>query len=479
MRSKLAMAALLAGTTALVALGTQGCGSDDSSAFPDGGLLLDDAGNPIPPDGSCEPFCNTTDGGTGGDAVKPCTNLCLQQTSCGGGAKTTISGIVYDPAGKIPLYNVVVYVPNAPVSPITSGATCDTCGAMLSGSPLVATQTNYKGEFTLENMPVGANIPVVIQIGKWRRQIVIPAVAACVNTPISDVNLTRLPRNTAEGDIPLIALTTGGADPLECLPKKMGIDVAEFTKAGGTGRIQLYQGVGGATMAGGITGVQPFWTNLAELKKYDMVLLGCEGGEHNENKGGNPTSTAIHDYTEAGGRVFGTHYHYTWVEHGPADFKSTATFNHTGNPPNPSDGYIDTSFAKGQAFADWMTNAPSALKSNPPPIFSIADGRHDVDTVNNAVSTRWVFNTAQNLTYYYSFNAPVNAKPEAQCGKFVFSDLHVGAASGQSAGGTFPGNCSNMTLTPQERALEFLLFDLSSCIQNDKDPPPPPPVLPN
>lgn len=478
MRGKLAMAALLAGTTALAAWGVQGCGSGDDSAFPDGGPNGSDGSNPNE-DGSCEPFCNADggDGGTSGDA-KACTNLCLQQTVCQGGAKTTISGVVYDPAGQVPLYNVVVYVPNAPVSPITSGATCDTCGSMLSGAPLVATQTNYKGEFTLENMPVGANIPIVIQVGKWRRQIVVPNVAACVDTPITDKNLTRLPRNKSEGDIPLIALTTGGADPLECLPKKMGIDVAEFTKAGGTGRIQLYQGSGGATMAGGIGPAQPFWTNLAELKKYDMVLLGCEGGEHNENKGGNPTSTAIHDYTEAGGRVFGTHYHYTWLKHGPADFQSTATFG-SGSLPNPSDGYIDTSFAKGKAFADWMTNAPSALKSNPPPIFSIQDPRHDVDTVNNAVSTRWVFNTAQNVTYYYSFNAPVNAKPEAQCGKFVFSDLHVGAGSGQSAGGTFPGNCKSTTLTPQERALEFLLFDLSSCIQNDKDPPPPPPVVPN
>ena len=390
MRSKLAMAALLAGTTALVGWGAQGCGSDDSSAFPDGGSNTNPDGSSTG-DGGCEPFCTGGDSSTGGDA-KACTNLCKQQTVCGGSAKTTISGVVYDPAGKVPLYNVVVYVPNAPVSPITSGATCDTCGAMLSGSPLVATQTNYKGEFKLENMPVGANIPVVIQIGKWRRQIVIPTVASCVDTPITDKNLTRLPRNKAEGDIPLIALTTGGADPLECLPRKMGIDDAEFTAGGGTGRIQLYQGVGGASIAG-ITGVQPFWTSLPNLKKYDMVLLGCEGGEHNENKGGNPTSTAIHDYTEAGGRVFGTHYHYTWLQHGPADFQSTATFNHPGNPPNPSDGYIDTSFAKGQAFADWMTNAPSALKSNPPPIFTIQDPRHDVDTVNNAVSTRWVFNT--------------------------------------------------------------------------------------
>ena len=42
------------------------------------------------------------------------------------------------------------------------------------------------------------------------------------------------------------------------------------------------------------------------------------------------------------------------------------------------------------------------------------------------------------------------------------------------SGKGLPGNCNNNPLTPQEKALEFLLFDLSSCIQNDKQPPPPP-----
>ena len=56
----------------------------------------------------------------------------------------------------------------------------------------------------------------------------------------------------------------------------------------------------------------------------------------------------------------------------------------------------------------------------------------------------------------------------------VFSDFHVSAA--ERTGNTFPASCQPLgPMTPQEAALEFMFFDLASCIQKDSSTPQPPP----
>src|SRR5262245_12668930 len=79
---------------------------------------------------------DTTPAFNGSDGGLPCVNLECQQAKCDGHAKTTLVGTVSDPAGKNPIYNAIVYVPNAPLAPLKSGATCDRCGSVLSGSPI-------------------------------------------------------------------------------------------------------------------------------------------------------------------------------------------------------------------------------------------------------------------------------------------------------------------------------------------------------
>jgi hypothetical protein len=58
------------------------------------------------------------------------------------------------------------------------------------------------------------------------------------------------------------------------------------------------------------------------------------------------------------------------------------------------------------------------------------------------------------------------------------SDVHASLGGGNLATVAFPDRCATLAtdLSPQEKALEFMLFDLSSCVQKDDKPVVPPVV---
>ncbi len=277
------------------------------------------------------------------------------QPACPAGSYTTLSGKVFDPAGKVPLYNVDVYIPNGPLKDYKDGPSCDTCADRVSGSPVTKAVTDASGAFHLgtrtSDVPSGASIPLVFQVGKWRRQVTIPNVVACQDNALTDPQVTRLPRDQTEGHLPRLALTTGGADALECLLLKIGISKSEFTPEAGTGRVNLFAGGNhngtamnrtspgtnayDTTMNGGatFTDAETWWESGENLNRYDLILHSCEGvtDTQDTNKSTN-ARTAMQAYADAGGRIFASHWHNYWIEHGNAPWPSVANFNHKDPP---------------------------------------------------------------------------------------------------------------------------------------------------
>jgi hypothetical protein len=459
------------------------------------GAVADGCGGVIPSCGTCAAPQTCS-----GDPAKlnqcGCTGVCAQVPTCAAGQTTTLTGKVKDPAGNTPLDHVLVYIPNNPADPALHSfpdqLTCDQCGASAAGSPLVTTYSGTDGSFTLSGVPVGKDITLVIQVGRWRRLFKVNIASSCQPNQVSGTGaggttisggVLTMPRNKAQGDIPRMAVVTTLGDSLECTLYRMGIDLAEFTNPGGGGRIEMYTnpalGPGDVFIGGAYLNFStPDSSQLVnKLPNYDMVVLGCPA---TPKLSGDPLLTnydKLVSYANSGGRLFTTHYSYVYLQQGGAanPFSGTAKWSGVNAKYSSASVSVDTNPAdnpKGAEFGDWLSKLVPLTGMNPP-TFKLFEAHHDIQSVV-APSQQWLYFTpaGQNTPapLHYTFNTPVSAPADSQCGRVVFSDFHV--ADNKVLSPYFPEECSvdgfsqkATPITPQEQILEYMLFDLGSCVQ--------------
>jgi hypothetical protein len=522
------------------------CGSSNSDSSFDSGDSFDAADEiPMQMFGTASGMTSsgaTSSGSSSGGTVCPTGFTCNVKCD-GGGMTTSISGTVYDPALKNPLFGIAVYVPEKALQPLPQGvpmgAEACSCAALYPSGAIVSATTDVNGKFTLTNVPVGKNIPLVLQIGKWRHEVTLPTVAPCVDNAQPDKSLA-LNGTVAPGsndNMPDIAVSTGSYDALECLLTRIGVAGSEFVPgtgatagdagandagatdsgsdaggsdagATGAGHIHIFSGGSPSILAGTKGGAELhamqgapesdlyLWDVARHMMPYDILLLSCEGAETYM-----PNPPALEQYLNAGGRAFASHYHYKWFNGtNPPDWGTNLAAWSPGGVvhPAPDDGVIVQTlnggsgvFFKGQMMAEWLANVGALGQSGIPAgdLSIFAPQYNAVVAATNTPSQPWITDVhgSTNQTMYFSFDTPIGGVPADgggvnYCGRAVFSDLHVTGqptdagtpadTTNLGVGQPPPQGCGTGDLSPQEKALEFMLFDLSACVVADTAAPP-------
>jgi len=326
-----------------------------------------------------------------------------------------------------------------------------------------------QGHFTLGqaaaqgDLPENATGTLVLQLGKWRRQLSLAELVARQDNP-QPASTCLLPKNQAEGDIPRMAVLTGSGDAPESIPWKMGLDTGEFTAPSGTGRIHFYAGsyypgvgtLGGVplpseTMLFAVDGQ----TQEENIYKYDLVISACQG-----SRTLSPTSwpalahaSDLQNYLKAGGRCFADHYAATWFQmDGAYDSWITWYWNASTNSDLCA---INTSTPEGTHLATWLLNTAASTTLGQ---VTLTDPRSVASSVSTPAQS-WLSWTTGGSTYpeVTTFNTPVGTSADQQFGRVCIGGAHVCVPSSS----VFPGECGSLTSwSPNERLFEFMFMDL-------------------
>jgi hypothetical protein len=441
--------------------------------------------------------------------------------SCGGGGDaapdaappsgTTISGKIYDPGVNVPLPNIIVFQPTvagpAGLTAFPADTFCDTC-ASLASPDVATTTTDSTGSFTLP-ITGTTNVPIVIQTGRWRREITIGATAACPTcdtTPImANMNnhytacttataptcLWRLPRSgsaagaaacgancasstIAEGSMPAIAIATTSQESVEC-------DVAEYMggawemgpPSAGTA-ITVFQDNGAQTTPS-TTAASTLYSGLTSTSPYDVIIIGCPSGGGDINGLSVAEKDAFVSWTENGGKLFLDHHAGDDLTNsgasGIAPLTSTSTWTN-GSGTFADIGLVSGANAAQTIYKNWLTG----VGAYGTPGVNTPQATNDA-LIPNATAFSWLTGSSggtHSLSFSWDMGTGGVIAPGASgvCGRVVYNSMHVEQTRGSSGGGdTFPSSCSlspdhggtGIAETGDEDSMEFMFFALTSC----------------
>ena len=177
-----------------------------------------------------------------------------------------------------------------------------------------------------------------------------------------------------------------------------------------------------------------------------------------------PTALAnLVTFANSGGRVYSTHFSYMWL-YNNAPFNTVANWsvNQPSPYPDPGVATVNTGFSGGQQLSQWLQLVKATTT---PGQMIISTLRQDLKGVIPPTEAWLNLNDAAagNPVMQMVFDTPVASSGSTvnQCGRVLFNEYHVENAT-IPPGTIFPNECSSAIMTPQEKLLEYSLFELTN-----------------
>lgn len=382
------------------------------------------------------------------------------------GQEGTITGTVYAPNGVDPVPGATVFIPSLVPELFPPEVRCEVCGQLGTAANFWQTTSAYDGSFTLEGVCPGKR-DLIFQNGRFRRFITIEVIA---NQPLQlSAEQARLPTRHAEFNaldaIPKIAVATGDFDKMECVLRKLGLADDAF---------DMYEAVLTPSMVSpsNLPKFSTLVADLDKLKSYNVVFINCTLNTFEAELAKEDVRKNIAKYLEAGGRLYVTDWSYDWLEQldayaGLIDFepgKSDGTPEGLNAAQIGSDGLSVQATIKDGLMAQWLSLFPGAIANGKSTISHTSASwvmMHEVDSdvkiwvEAEGSSSDGSISGVRPLTITYNVN---------KCGKLLFTSYHTEGRENDFFVPQFPDYCGENT-SPQDRILEFLIFDIANCVK--------------
>ncbi len=245
------------------------------------------------------------------DAAGNSAATTLNVTVNNGAATSSISGTVFAQNGVDPIAGALIYVPQ---DGNATGSETETDDGTAPDDPHFAyAYSAANGTFTLNNVPLGAQLLIIIK-GAFHKLVNLNVLAGANVLGAADTTLPTA--GGGGGSAPDIAVVTGDYDHIQNVLAKMGLGNvdANGVLVPGSEHFTLIDGNGSLTDSTSNPNFNDFFGTAANLNTFDVIFLNC-GNNEEEWFFTNPAAvSALKNWVEAGGRLYCSDWSYDFVE---------------------------------------------------------------------------------------------------------------------------------------------------------------------